>query len=94
MLVEHWQNCDDAGAEKLLFKLDLTEYPRNSLVDERAADMQGPALILASSLPLDASQIGSMRELGSSKKRDSFQTTGRFGVGLNCMYVRPSRQLH
>jgi sacsin len=86
VLLEHWQNCDDAGATEILFALDTTQYAAQSLVNDRAAMLQGPALILASSKPLTKSDIHHMQRMGFSHKRGEFAQTGQFGVGLNCMY--------
>jgi hypothetical protein len=86
VLVEHWQNSDDAGAERILFCIDSTTYGTDNLVDDRAKTLQGPALVLASSHPLEEADIMAMQRLGASGKSDRFGTVGRFGVGLNCMY--------
>ena len=86
VLTEHWQNSDDAGAESLMFMLDLTSYPTTSLVDHRAAGLQGPALILASSKPLSDNDIKRIQALGNSHKCKDFSSVGRFGVGINTIY--------
>jgi hypothetical protein len=86
VFVEHWQNSDDAGAEKVLFCFDESTYNTSNMVDERACALQGPALLLASSRPLSGDGIANMQKLGVSGKRSGFGSVGRFGVGLNCMY--------
>ena len=86
VLREHWQNCDDAGAEMIFFCFDSCQYAMENLVDDRATSLQGPALILASSRPLMTEDILAMQRLGASGKCAHFGSVGRFGVGLNCMY--------
>ena len=86
VFTEHWQNSDDAGAERLLFMLDETTYNANSIVDKRAKVLQGPALVLASSKPLSDDDIKRIQALGDSHKTTDFSSVGRFGVGINTMY--------
>jgi hypothetical protein len=57
LFTEHWQNCDDAGAEAVAFILDARKYGCEQLVDERVASLQGPALLLASSKALGDEDI-------------------------------------
>jgi hypothetical protein len=86
VFTEHWQNSDDAGAERLLFMLDETSYSTISLVDARASVLQGPALILASSKALSDDDIKRIQALGNSLKCKDFCSVGRFGVGINTLY--------
>jgi hypothetical protein len=86
VFTEHWQNSDDAGAERVLFMLDETSYPTTSLVDARASELQGPALILASSKELSDGDIKRIQALGDSQKCKDFRSVGRFGVGINTLY--------
>jgi hypothetical protein len=88
VFVEHWQNTDDHGANSILFCLDESQYSTDNMVDERACELQGPALLLASSNPLSSGDIAAMQRLGASAKRSSFGAVGRFGVGINCMYSK------
>ena len=88
VFTEHWQNSDDAGAESLLFILDLASYPTDSLVDQRdgCCALQGPALLLASSKQLSKIDVDRIQAVGASHKRLQFESAGRFGVGINCLY--------
>ena len=86
VFTEHWQNADDAGAERLLFVVDWSTYASTSLVDHRAARLQGPALILACSNALSTADIIRIQALGDSHKRKDFSSVGRFGVGINTLY--------
>ena len=86
VFTEHWQNSDDAGADSLLFFLDKNSYPTDSLVDPRASCIQGPSLLLASSQPLSGEDVARIQQMGNSHKRRKFESAGRFGVGINCMY--------
>ena len=74
VFTEHWQNSDDAGAERLLFMIDHTNYPTTSLVDHRASTLQGPALILASSKPLSNDDMARIQSLGDSHKCKDFSS--------------------
>ena len=86
VFTEHWQNSDDAGADRLLFMLDMTTYSTKSLVDHRAAMLQDPALILASSKALTNDDTKRIQALGDSHKCKDFSSVGRFGVGINTLY--------
>jgi hypothetical protein len=88
VFTEHWQNSDDAGAERLLFLLDEATYKKDRLVSECAV-LQGPALVFASSKPLSDEDICRIQCLGDSRKMNQFAQAGRFGVGLSCLYVTP-----
>ena len=81
-----YQNCDDAGADKVLFLLDSSSYEATSCVSAEAAELQGPALVLASSRPLSNDDLRRMKQLGDSQKRADFAKAGRFGLGLNSLY--------
>lgn len=48
--------------------------------------MQGPSLLLASSLKLTNEDLARIQRLGDSKKKEQFSKAGRFGVGLNALY--------
>ena len=67
-----YQNCDDAGAAKVLFLLDCGSYDATSVLTPEAAALQGPALILASSKPLDDGDLLRILRLGDSEKRKDF----------------------
>ena len=88
IFTEHWQNSDDAEADSVKFVLDTGVYPIDSLVDRRPGckALQGPALLLASSQPLDGDDVRRIQRLGRSDKQKQFDSTGRFGVGLVCLY--------
>jgi len=86
IFVEHYQNCDDAGADEVFFLLDQQSYGTDRLLTPESAALQGPSLILASSKPLTRDDLNRIKQLGSSKKRADFCKFGRFGLGLNAMY--------
>eukprot|EP00035_Acanthoeca_spectabilis_P014304 m.271728 g.271728 ORF g.271728 m.271728 type:complete len:2925 (+) comp16103_c1_seq1:130-8904(+) len=86
VFAEHWQNSDDAGANSVLFMLDLRTYRTEKLVSPKFSRLQGPALVLASSKALSAKDIERIQKLGNSDKQLQFGQIGRFGVGLACMY--------
>ena len=88
VFVEHYQNCDDAGATEVLFLLDAGNYSVDQMLEEtsEAARLQGPALLLASSRALSEDDLRRIRRLGASDKRSQFASAGRFGLGLNSFY--------
>eukprot|EP00038_Savillea_parva_P031293 m.84631 g.84631 ORF g.84631 m.84631 type:complete len:3122 (+) comp9602_c0_seq1:196-9561(+) len=88
VFTEHWQNSDDAGADALCFLLDLSKYGTERLVNQSKGclELQGPALVLASSKALTTDDIRRIRQIGASKKRGQFAQAGHFGVGLSCLY--------
>ena len=95
VFIEHYQNCDDAGASRVLFFLDQRSYPIESVVTEEAAALQDPALVLGSDYPLKDWDLKRIQKLGDSAKRDSFSKVGRFGVGLNVLYhISDTIQIH
>lgn len=85
VLTEHWQNSDDAGAETLCFMIDETAYPTEKVVPG-FKNLQGSALVLASSQFMSADDIGRIQEVGRSRKKNKFAQTGRFGIGFLCTY--------
>jgi hypothetical protein len=85
VFTEHWQNSDDAGAERLLFLLDKSTYKKESLLSDKCDMLQGPSLVFASSKPLSDEDISRIQRLGNSSKRTQFAQAGRFGVGLSCL---------
>ncbi|CAK0907835.1 unnamed protein product [Prorocentrum cordatum] len=86
LVQEFVQNTDDAGAREMAFFLDESEFGKETIVDSRAAELQGPALYIGSDKPLTAYDIGRMQCVGNSAKRMDWTSSGRFGVGLNVMY--------
>eukprot|EP00037_Helgoeca_nana_P037799 m.17763 g.17763 ORF g.17763 m.17763 type:complete len:3009 (+) comp9429_c0_seq1:126-9152(+) len=82
---EHWQNSDDAGAETLYFLLDEGSHGTERLI-EHCDQLQGPALVLASSQKLTKNDIVRIQRVGNSQKRAEFDKVGHFGVGLTCLY--------
>ena len=87
IFIEHLQNCDDAGADKVTFVLDRRSYATQKLVDDRAQILQGPALLLTSSKSLTDEDIKRIQLLGNSSKRGDFSKCGRFGIGINCFFA-------
>ena len=86
VVAEFFQNTDDFGASHLLFALSDSTYDRKKVVDQRCEALQGPALYICSSKPLEEEDIKRMQKVGGSAKSHDFQSTGRFGIGMNVMY--------
>ena len=81
-----YQNCDDAGADEVMFLLDHGSYATDRILPD-AERLQGPSLLLASSYKLSSDDLARIRRLGDSHKKAQFSKAGRFGVGLNALYT-------
>jgi len=86
LVKEFVQNADDAGAESLAFFIQDESHGTERVVDSRTASLQGPALYVCCDNPLTSEDIVRMQNVGRSKKRLDFSSSGRFGVGMNVMY--------
>ena len=57
VVAEFFQNTDDFGASHLVFALSDTTYDGKKVVDQRCEALQGPALYICSSKPLEEEDI-------------------------------------
>ncbi|KAJ4961747.1 hypothetical protein NE237_021657 [Protea cynaroides] len=86
VLKELIQNADDAGATKVCLCLDLRVHGVDSLLSDKLAEWQGPALLAFNDAEFTEDDFTSISRIGGSKKQGQAWKTGRFGVGFNSVY--------
>ncbi|CAH9144035.1 unnamed protein product [Cuscuta epithymum] len=86
VLKELIQNADDAGATKLCLCLDRRSHGTQSLLSDRLAQLQGPALLAYNDAIFTDEDFVSISKIGGSAKHGQAWKTGRFGVGFNSVY--------
>ena len=86
ILKELIQNADDACASTVRFVLDKRQHNTETLVYEKLASFQGPALIAYNDGVFSEDDFQSISRIGGSLKRDKVFKTGRFGIGFNSVY--------
>ncbi|XP_043716705.1 sacsin isoform X2 [Telopea speciosissima] len=86
VLKELIQNADDAGATKVCLCLDQRVHGVDSLLSDKLAEWQGPALLAFNDAEFTEDDFISISRIGGSKKQGQAWKTGRFGVGFNSVY--------
>ncbi|XP_059656455.1 uncharacterized protein LOC132303270 isoform X2 [Cornus florida] len=86
VLKELIQNADDAGATKVCLCLDRRVHGTESLLSEKLAQWQGPALLAYNNAEFTEDDFVSISRIGGSSKHSQAWKTGRFGVGFNSVY--------
>ncbi|KAK1325685.1 hypothetical protein QJS10_CPA01g00101 [Acorus calamus] len=86
VLKELIQNADDAGATTVRLCLDRRSHGVRSLLSDRLAGWQGPALLAYNDAVFTEDDFVSISRIGDSKKQGQAWKTGRFGVGFNSVY--------
>ncbi|KAA8533360.1 hypothetical protein F0562_033107 [Nyssa sinensis] len=86
VLKELIQNADDAGATKVCLCLDRRVHGSHSLLSEKLAQWQGPALLAYNNAEFTDDDFVSISRIGGSSKHGQAWKTGRFGVGFNSVY--------
>ncbi|CBI27138.3 unnamed protein product, partial [Vitis vinifera] len=86
VLKELIQNADDAGATKVCLCLDRRVHGSESLLSEKLAQWQGPALLAYNNAEFTEEDFVSISRIGGSNKHGQAWKTGRFGVGFNSVY--------
>lgn len=87
ILLELCQNADDAGASKIEFVLDRTQYTKTNLLHAELAGYQGAALLAYNNRPFEEKDFRSLRRIGDSGKADDLESTGKFGKGFNSVNI-------
>ncbi|XP_074651417.1 sacsin-like isoform X2 [Tubulanus polymorphus] len=80
------QNADDAGATEIHLILDTNTYAAERVIGEQYRDLQGPALLVYNNRPFSEGDLKGIQNLGEGSKGVDPTTTGRYGVGFNCVY--------
>lgn len=86
VLKELIQNADDAGATKVCLCLDRRSHGTRSLLSDKLAQCQGPALLAFNDAVFTEEDFVSISRIGGSSKHGQAWKTGRFGVGFNSVY--------
>ncbi len=86
ILNELIQNADDAGATIVRFLVDENSYGKESLMDSRMEQLQGPSLMIQNDAKFSEADFRSLASVGQGSKLDKLATTGRFGLGFNSTY--------
>ncbi|KAK2972747.1 hypothetical protein RJ640_019395 [Escallonia rubra] len=86
VLKELIQNADDAGATTVRLCLDRRSHGTASLLSDRLAQWQGPALLAFNDAVFAEEDFVSISRIGGSGKQGQAWKTGRFGVGFNSVY--------
>lgn len=79
VLKELIQNADDAGATKICLCLDRRSHGTESLLSDRLAQWQGPALLAYNNAVFTEEDFVSISRIGGSAKHGQAWKTGRFG---------------
>ena len=79
VLKELIQNADDAGATKVSLCLDRRSHGTQSLLSDKLAQWQGPALLAYNDAVFSEDDFVSISRIGGSSKHGQAWKTGRFG---------------
>lgn len=79
VLKELIQNADDAGATKVCLCLDRRSHGTHSLLSDKLAQWQGPALLAYNDAVFTEEDFVSISRIGGSSKHGQAWKTGRFG---------------
>ena len=87
ILKELVQNADDAQASEIHFIYDTRTLASEKVAtDEASEELQGPALCVYNDKPFTNKDLEGIKKLGTGSKRDSPDTTGKYGIGFNSVY--------
>ncbi|XP_072021910.1 sacsin-like [Amphiura filiformis] len=86
ILKELVQNADDAGARKVIFMFDQTQYATDSLCSQELSKFQGPALYAYNDGVFNDKDWHNIQNPEQSGKKNEPTKTGRFGLGFNSVY--------
>jgi sacsin len=88
VLKELVQNADDAHGSEIHFIHDTRSLgcEKVAIEDETCEEIQGPALCVYNDRPFTKKDLEGIKKLGIGSKRDTIETTGRYGIGFNSIY--------
>ncbi|KNC52147.1 sacs protein [Thecamonas trahens ATCC 50062] len=86
LLHELVQNANDAGASEVVFCLDLRNHPRDKLLADSMAELQGPALLVYNDAPFTDADYAAIASIGQGAKAADAAATGKFGLGVCATY--------
>ena len=86
ILKELLQNADDAKATKMFFILDKRTHGTRSILSEKWANLQGPALLVWNDQEFTERDLKGIQQLGLGSKRSDQETIGQYGIGFNVVY--------
>ncbi|XP_072035532.1 sacsin-like [Amphiura filiformis] len=86
ILKELVQNADDAGARRVIFMFDQTQYATDSLCSQELSKFQGPALYAYNDGVFNDKDWHNIQNPEQSGKKNEPTKTGRFGLGFNSVY--------
>ena len=86
ILKELVQNADDAQATEIHFIYDTRTLPHEGTFQNKAEEIQGPALCIYNNKKFSDSDLEGIQKLGIGSKVDNAEKTGQFGIGFNAVY--------
>ena len=86
ILKELLQNADDSKATKMFIILDRRTHGTSSVLSEKWADLQGPALLVWNDKEFTEADLKGIQKLGLGSKRSANESIGQFGIGFNVVY--------
>ena len=87
ILKELLQNADDAQASEIHFIHDTRSLESKKVAtDQKSDEIQGPALCVYNDKPFGKEDLDGIRKLGTGRKQNSPEMTGKYGIGFNSVY--------
>jgi len=80
------QNADDAKATTVRFVFSSKQYGCSSLLGEALKLWQGPSLYCFNDSVFSEKDFRNIARIGQTSKLNSFDMTGRFGLGFNSVF--------
>lgn len=87
IIKEMIQNADDSKATKIKIIYDERKYGTNNIISKELAEIQNPSLLFYNDQIFTSQDIDNIQNIAKSKKIDTEDCTGRFGIGFNSLYT-------